>query len=333
MAFSDWPLSFGSINPEGWLSYMVPFLEHSHRLLATLVGLLVLAMFAWAYGNSKGRVIEVVLLVLGLALVFAIFIAAGAERSDMDRKKTLLSVAFGGSLIPIGWLIWSWRSRGWRLVEKLSALALLMVTAQAILGGLRVTEISNTFAVLHGCLAQAFFCCLILITMVAGKGWSSNGFRNSFPGLRRSSATMVLLISIQLVLGASMRHFHRHGLADHGILKTQGEWVPAFDEPIIMVLFLHKVTAFCIFFFAGWLFFKLTRIREDGGVTIRRQFSVVVGLIAIQILLGVSVIATGKSFWVTNIHVLNGLGILAFSFAFLVKSLKSSDGEAALAKS
>ena len=31
---------------------------------------------------------------------------------------------------------------------------------------------------------------------------------------------------------------------------------------------------------------------------------------------------TGKNFWVTNFHVLNGLAILAFSFAFAVKSCR-----------
>jgi heme A synthase len=34
----------------------------------------------------------------------------------------------------------------------------------------------------------------------------------------------------------------------------------------------------------------------------------------IQVTLGIYVILTGKSFWVTNFHVLNGLGILVISF-------------------
>ena len=49
MAFADWPLSLGSINPDGWLRNLVPFLEHSHRLLASLVGVMVLILFSWAY--------------------------------------------------------------------------------------------------------------------------------------------------------------------------------------------------------------------------------------------------------------------------------------------
>lgn len=40
MAFLDWPLSNGSVNPAGWLSEIDKFAEHSHRLAATGLGLL-----------------------------------------------------------------------------------------------------------------------------------------------------------------------------------------------------------------------------------------------------------------------------------------------------
>ena len=40
MAFLDWPLSNGSVNPPGWLTEIDKFAEHSHRLAATGLGLL-----------------------------------------------------------------------------------------------------------------------------------------------------------------------------------------------------------------------------------------------------------------------------------------------------
>lgn len=324
MAFADWPLSLGSVNPEGWLSRMVPFLEHSHRLLATLTGLLVLTMFSWAYAKSGKRVLEVVLLVVILAVIFGIFIAGGAERTDSERKQFLLLLGAALSLIPIGWLVWSWIGRSWRLIEKLSALALLMVTTQAILGGLRVTEISNTFAVMHGCLAQAFFCLLILIVMVAGNHWDKA--RLDVPSVVRGGAFVFLAsISLQLVLGASMRHFHRWGLADTGLLKTQGEWIPEFGEPIIAVMFLHKATAWVILSLAIGLLVLVRKSRRPF-----KHMGLIVGLLIAQITLGLVVIATGKHFWMTNFHVLNGLAILAISFVFLVKAWR---GGPALAKS
>ena len=47
MAFLDWPLSNGSINPEGWLSESDKFAEHSHRLLGMQIGLIAIGLVLW----------------------------------------------------------------------------------------------------------------------------------------------------------------------------------------------------------------------------------------------------------------------------------------------
>ena len=49
MAFPDWPLSNGSLNPTGWLTNFFMFLEHSHRLTAGLVATMVAVLFAWVW--------------------------------------------------------------------------------------------------------------------------------------------------------------------------------------------------------------------------------------------------------------------------------------------
>jgi len=49
MAFPDWPLSNGSLNPPGWLTHLDMFAEHSHRLSAGVMAILttVLAFWVW----------------------------------------------------------------------------------------------------------------------------------------------------------------------------------------------------------------------------------------------------------------------------------------------
>jgi heme a synthase len=47
MAFPDWPLSNGSINPEGWLTEIDKFAEHSHRLFGMVMGLLAIGTVVW----------------------------------------------------------------------------------------------------------------------------------------------------------------------------------------------------------------------------------------------------------------------------------------------
>lgn len=53
MAFVDWPLSNGSINPEGWLNDIMMFAEHSHRLTGTMMGLITIALAVWISATDE----------------------------------------------------------------------------------------------------------------------------------------------------------------------------------------------------------------------------------------------------------------------------------------
>jgi cytochrome c oxidase assembly protein subunit 15 len=325
MAFADWPLSFGSINPPGWLEQMAPFLEHSHRLLATITGLMTLVLFAWSYVRTGRQWVEVAAIVVWLAVTFGLFIAGGAEREDAGQKRLLFGLAIAAGCIPVAWLFRNWKRGSWPLTAKLSALALLMVTGQAILGGVRVTEVSDTFAVIHGCLAQGFFCVVILTVLMSAPGRTRQGLEMHAAqsrAARRGSAVLVAAVLVQLILGALMRHHHRHGLADTGLWLTGGRFFPGFESEILLLMFAHKYWALVVavqgFTLAAWLLSQ-----RDLPVGLRRHGALIAGLLTIQIALGVSVLLTGsaehKKFWVTNFHVLNGLAILASSFVLAVK--------------
>jgi len=54
MVFLDWPLSDGSLNPDGWLSDADKFSEHGHRILGALVGLVTVAL-AWRLRRQESR--------------------------------------------------------------------------------------------------------------------------------------------------------------------------------------------------------------------------------------------------------------------------------------
>lgn len=53
MAFPDWPLSNGSVNPDGWLTDISMFAEHSHRLSGTTMGLLTIGLAVWLYRREE----------------------------------------------------------------------------------------------------------------------------------------------------------------------------------------------------------------------------------------------------------------------------------------
>ena len=54
MAFPDWPLSNGSLNPHGWLTDISMFAEHSHRISAGVMGTLTIVI-AVALHRSEAR--------------------------------------------------------------------------------------------------------------------------------------------------------------------------------------------------------------------------------------------------------------------------------------
>src|SRR5436305_15024186 len=49
MAFPDWPLSNGSLNPIGWLDNLSYFAEHSHRLSAGLMSTITVVLAFWIW--------------------------------------------------------------------------------------------------------------------------------------------------------------------------------------------------------------------------------------------------------------------------------------------
>ena len=53
MVFPDWPLSDGSLNPEGWLQNRAMLAEHGHRLLGAFVGLLIIVLTVWVRIEEK----------------------------------------------------------------------------------------------------------------------------------------------------------------------------------------------------------------------------------------------------------------------------------------
>jgi cytochrome c oxidase assembly protein subunit 15 len=102
MAFPDWPLSNGSINPEGWLSDISMFAEHSHRLTGMMMGFITIGLAIWLW-RTEHRALVAPPRVLGARHRGA----AGRDRrkarhSQRDRRA-LLHMSLGEMLrIPHG---------------------------------------------------------------------------------------------------------------------------------------------------------------------------------------------------------------------------------------
>lgn len=303
LAVPDWPLCYGKINPEGWYKVPALLLEHGHRWLATTIGLLVLGMYYWQFAKFKPGAVEGVGIVL-CSFGFLVLIHMGS-----------LGVATLVALLGFAWLVLKWYSQRWPLLRGLTTLALLLVVLQASLGGLRVLKMSDPLGITHGTLGQLFYCLLVFIAFASSRTWTDG--RLVLPARQAAKArfwTLALFAAVftQLVLGASLRHTQRDHLAASDILTTKGQWLPPVSPPDVFLLFAHKYWGF---FTAVLLIFVAVRARS-WLITLpplRRVAGLLLVMPTLQVVLGIYVILTGKSFWVTNFHVLNGLALLALT--------------------
>ena len=88
MAFPDWPLSNGSLNPTGWLGDLAMFSEHSHRLSAGVMTTLTLVLGLWLWRREsrpwlRGLGLFAFLLVLTQAVV-------GGLRVLLDSRQVAM---------------------------------------------------------------------------------------------------------------------------------------------------------------------------------------------------------------------------------------------------
>ncbi|HQU09867.1 MAG TPA: COX15/CtaA family protein, partial [Opitutales bacterium] len=87
MAFLDWPLSNGSLNPDGWTEHADQLAEHSHRLLGMKVGVLSLIACLWVYIRDERSWVRT----LGRLLVWVVVLQGvmGGARVRLDSLNTL----------------------------------------------------------------------------------------------------------------------------------------------------------------------------------------------------------------------------------------------------
>ena len=178
MAVPDWPNTFGYnmflVPFDKWLGKFGGFEEHSHRLVASFVGLLTIILAAW---------------------------------------------------------LWVKDSRKW--VRLLGIGALVMVVAQGVLGGLRVTQINQNLGLIHGTVAQLFLILVCGVAMVTSGWWLrvrvSESAGAGFVSIKGNLLAVICMVFIQLLLGATMRHQHA-GLAIWDFPLAHSQVWPATDE-------------------------------------------------------------------------------------------------------
>ncbi len=216
MAVTGWPDSFGGnmfLYPFSLMSEPRVFMEHAHRLFGAMVGLTILTQWVFALVTfGKNRIESIVGVVIGTAIIGAGFPTGG---------YTLGMIGVVVSGLAIAWTILS-LLRG-SLTPAAGGL-LVLVIAQGMLGGTRVTEVSSTLAIAHGVTGQVLAALAASLALCAHPGYQ-NAISLARPPLK-SSVLLVCTLFVQLAFGATYRHLRRgdepgasHALIAHIVLS------------------------------------------------------------------------------------------------------------------
>ena len=91
-------------------------------------------------------------------------------------------------------------------MRRLGVFAVGLVILQGVLGGMRVVLIKLDLAIVHACVAQIFFALMVSLALLTSKGWREDTSEVRERGLSRLSLITVLLLYVQIIFGALLRH-------------------------------------------------------------------------------------------------------------------------------
>jgi len=128
-----------------------------------------------------------------------------------EHTHRLMGTVVG--MLSIVLCAWTWRVERRPWVRWLAAGVLGAVIFQGVLGGLRVVMVELDLAIVHACVAQAFFCLTALMCVVTSRWWLHASDESILP-TQRDGRRLIMLAGVclfavyaQLIVGATMRHY------------------------------------------------------------------------------------------------------------------------------
>lgn len=335
MSVPDWPNSYGYnmffFPPSQWIGGI--FYEHTHRLVASLVGFLTIILVLWLYGTKSRAFLK---WAGGLvAILGAVVWAMAPIHWEGSKGQMTLNPGMGIAILVLGaisvaaGLVWPKCAPSAPWLRRLGVFGLGLVIFQGLLGGLRVTLFKDQIGIFHATLAQLFLVLVCAIALFTSLRWArlqeqAKKVADTY-GLRWVLLGTTVLILGQLIIGATMRHQHA-GLAVPDFPLAYGKIWPDTDEASVTaynhnrleVNATHPITAFqikvhmvhrlmaLVIFVAVLMAWRRTRQMLGAGDGLSRLALAWFILIVIQASLGIFTVWSGKSADIATAHVAVG---------------------------
>lgn len=203
--------------------------------------------------------------------------------------------------------------------KAIPIVAVLLLVIQIFLGGIVVLlKLPVDLTTIHFANAIIIFTLVLYSAYFDGKKTVP---KISFSGPAGLFFLLSLLLFIQAVLGAYVRH-SGSGLACPDFPTCLGFWIPPSLAGIVLNHYAHRLLAYFIF-----IVFIVTFIVSNYKESIKDANSYLLTaclLIVFQIMLGVLVVLTQLTFYVTAIHLSIGLAILSVTLLLWFKYINKN---------
>ncbi len=124
-----------------------------------------------------------------------------------EHSHRLVASGVGILTILLAFFLWFYERRRW--LRWLGVAALGLVVTQGIIGGLRVVLLEETLAIIHACVAQAFFALTVSLVFFTSQEWAEEPQKIELLDagrLQRLSILVTALIYLQGAFGAVLRY-------------------------------------------------------------------------------------------------------------------------------
>ena len=275
-----------------------------------------------------------------------------------EHSHRLLASAVGLMTTVLAFWLWLKDARSW--MHWLGVAAFLGVVAQGVLGGLRVTLHLDSLGIYHGTIAQLFFVLTCALALFTSRWWqnlqtgragsplpadgahglsrhslaTAEAARPAEAHLRGLVLATTLLIFLQLILGATMRHQHAglaipdfplaygrvwpdtgpDAVAQYNAQRTPVNGINTITPFQIELQLAHRFVALAILVLVAVCAAQAWR-RLGGRNALTKLAAVWLAVILLQVALGAATIWFNKAADVATAHVL--IGALALTVGAL----------------
>lgn len=212
----------------------------------------------------------------------------------LEHSHRLLGATVG--LLTIALAAALWLGDGRRGAKWLGLAALLGVVLQGVLGGLRVLGNEVFLAKVHGCTGPAFFALATALVTLTAPGWQAHAATaGSTPAFHRAAWMVAIMIYVQIVLGANLRH--QDPEAGLGVFRL---WV-----------WLHVIVAGAVL--GAGVGLRVWARSAAGRPVVARRAGLLALLLVLQVVLGVAA-------WVTRYGIPSWFADWVWEFPYTVQA-------------